>query len=61
MKTLDGTTPTADRVEFFTLTREGGEVVHRTLPESVTGRYLEEAVRQAEELEQKEKANAERL
>jgi len=41
-KTMDTTTPTADKMEFFTLTRVDGKVVHRILPDDESSKILEE-------------------
>ena len=42
LKTLDTTTPSPEKVEFFTLTKEGDKVVHKTLNTEDSGKLLNE-------------------
>jgi len=41
-KTMDTTTPSPEKMEFFTLTRVDGKVVHRILKDEETAKILEE-------------------
>lgn len=41
-KTMDSTTPTPEKMEFTTITRVNGKIVHKILPDEETGKILKE-------------------
>jgi len=44
VKSMDATTATADKLEFCTLSQEGGKVVQRILPEADVGKIIAEVL-----------------
>ena len=56
LKTMDASSPSAERFELTVLTREDGVVVHRVLAEAQVQRLLEDI--QAEVEKEKKKAEA---